>query len=171
MVKEKELILKLIEKRKAEKNEIYQLLQNTKAANVELFLINTSSQQGLKAYYREKEFVSLLDCVDIGTLLEYLKEKSLTDYDVIFLSHIDYLDFFLVCRFLTQFTGVRTTIPDSKHRARMESNGYKIVDEIKKKVEEGDQTLTLFDQLRLGDHLEEILTYAKENNLSLTIES
>ncbi len=170
-MEEKELILKLIAKRKEEKNNIYQLLQNTKAANVELYVIPTSSEPGLRVYYLEKEFVSLLDSVDMGTLLEYLKKMNLTDYDVIFLGHLDYLDFFLINRFLTQFTGVRTTVPDSKYRARMESNAYKIVEEIKKKVEDGDPSITLFDQLRLGNQLDEILTYAKENNISLDVES
>ncbi len=169
-MEEKELILKLIDLRKKEKETPYMLLHNTKAPDVELAVIKATGLKNMRAYYPDKEFIVLLEKTDMGTLLEKLGNMNLTDYDVVFIDHIDYNDFFLLNRYLRLFTGVRTVVPSSSLRAKMESNRHTIVDKIKAKIDEGDINITLFDQLMLGKSLGDILAYAKEKEITLSIE-
>lgn len=168
MTRKQELIEKVLSETEKEETK-YTLIINEKAPNQELMVLKENHLEGAKKYYPEKEFKVLVKKKGLKDIANALEKLDLTEYDVIFLDHLEWKDFYTIKQFLLTFTGVRSIVINSICRNMEGSITKKTVEKIKKEIDSSEESyhLKAIDELLLDGQLPEIEKYASEKGISL----
>lgn len=169
MSREETLLEIFLEEKEQNEKQKYTLIINKNAENKELMILKSSSLEGAKKYYPDKNFETLVNEESLKSVLKKIKELSLTDYDVIFIDKLDFENFFVTKKYINNYTEVRSIIIDSALRNLEGSKTKKITDKIKEEIDSESESydLKVLDELLLGKNIEEIKNYSKEKNISL----
>ena len=148
-------------------NNDYTLIRNKNAANKEYMLLKKEHVQSAKKYYPQKEFEIILKDDNLKNILDKLEEMKPTDYDVIFIDNFEIEEFYLIEQYVLTFTGIRSTIIDSRCREKEKKAPQKALEKVKQDIDDakGSYKISSFDELILDKSLEEVKEYAKEKNI------
>ena len=165
----KEELLKALKNEQTDNN--YSLIINKNAENKEFMLLKKEHVTGAKLYYPQKEFEVILGNNNLKNILNKLEEIKPTDYDVIFIDNFDVEIFYLVEQYVLTFTGIKSTIVDSRCRTKEGKAKQKSIDKIKEKLDNTSDNyqISLFDEIIIGKNIEELKEYAKEKNLEIKL--
>ncbi len=151
----------------------YSLITNKNSENKEFMILKKEHIKGAKLYYPEKDLEVILENDNLKSILNKIEEIKPTDYDVIFIDNFDIEIFYLIEQYILTFTGIKSTIVDSRCRAKESKAKTKVIDKIKEKLDniKGPYEISLFDELIIGKNIKELEEYAKEKNIEIKLNS
>lgn len=151
----------------------YSLIKNKNSENKELMILKKDHVKGTKLYYPEKSLEVILESNNLKNILNMIEEIKPTDYDVVFIDNFEVEIFYLIEQYILTFTGIKSTIVDSRCRAKEAKAKTKAIDKIKEKLDKTNENyeISLFDELIIGKSIEEIEEYAKEKNIKIKLNS
>lgn len=165
----KKELLEILKEESKEEGHLYTLLENKIEFGREYAIVLTSSEEGLRKYYPEKNYEVVKKEVYFKEIINFLETLNIVYEDIILIQKIPFIDFTLFDEFLLYYDYRPQLILEFSSRIEQGKVKGGLMDKIKLQIDNSEKTYTLsaLDEICLGKSLEEIKEYAKEKNIEI----